>query len=310
MLTGAMTELPPGLTTRSLTPHDAQAVYELQAASETVDLGEAMIDLEDIVGDWQRPSRDFDLHTLGVHDGDELVAVAELTPPSGRAFATVHPRHRGRGVGAFILGWSEQRMRELGAERVGQTVPAGAHDALALMGGRGYQQAHTSWVLKLPPDAEIRGDGAPPGGVVVRPYEPGEEQAAYQVVEDAFNEWPGRTPSSYEDWAAPVLGRPGFEPWHLLVAAEGTELLGVCNVMVSGDSVWVNQLAVRSDQRGRGLGRVLLIAAFREGRSRGAGWAELSTDSRTGALGLYEHVGMRVTDTFVHLALELREPGG
>ncbi|MPZ61511.1 MAG: GNAT family N-acetyltransferase, partial [Propionibacteriales bacterium] len=32
---------------------------------------------------------------------------------------------------------------------------------------------------------------------------------------------------------------------------------------------------------------------------------ELSTDSRTGALGLYEHVGMRVRNTFEHWALDL-----
>ena len=33
--------------------------------------------------------------------------------------------------------------------------------------------------------------------------------------------------------------------------------------------------------------------------------AELSTDSRTGALGLYERVGMEVTSTWVNRAIDL-----
>jgi GNAT superfamily N-acetyltransferase len=296
--------LPAGLQARSLAPTDAVSVYRLIAASELEELGEALIDLEDIEGDWKRPSLDFERDTLGVFEGDQLVAAVELSA-SGRSQADVHPQYRGRGLGAYLIVWTEQRTRELGGHRIGQTVPATNEPAIALFRSRGYEHKHTSWVLKLAPNDEIRGDGTPPPGVVVRPYEPGEERAAYQVVEDAFNEWPDRPPTSYEDWAAPVLGRPGFQPWHLLVAAEGDDLLGVCNVMVSGTSVWVNELAVRADQRGRGLGRVLLVAAFREGRARGATWAELSTDSRTGALGLYQHVGMSVTDTFQHWALDL-----
>lgn len=306
MRTREQVALPTGLRARPLQADDAVAVYELIAAAEKTDLGEQMIELEDIQGDWQRPSLDLALDTLGVFEGGSLVASAEVTT-SGRADVCVHPGHRGRGVGTHLIDWTERRARELGLSRIGQSVPESLAGAVELFRSRGYTPRHTSWVLKLAPGDELAGDGTAPQGVVIRPYEPGEERAAYQVVEDAFNEWPTRTPSTYEDWAAPVLHRPGFQPWHLLVAAAGDELLGVCNVMVSGDSVWVNQLAVRADQRGRGLGRALLVAAFREGRARGAGWAELSTDSRTGALGLYEHVGMSVTDTFVHWAMDLHD---
>lgn len=296
--------LPVGLQARSLAPDDAVAVFDLIAASEAVDIGEVLIELEDIQGDWQRPSLDFERDTLAVLEGDRLVAFAEISS-RGRAEASVHPSHRGRGIGTYVLSWTQERMRAVGGSRVGQSVSAANVEAVDLMRRHGYEQLYASWVLKLAPDAEIRGGGTPPAGVVVRQCQPGEERAAYQVIEDAFNEWPDRPPTTYEDWEAIVLRRPGFEPWHLLVAAEGDELLGVCYLTVSGDAVWVDQLAVRGDQRGRGLGRVLLVAAFREGRSRGAGWAELSTDSRTGALGLYEHVGMSVTDTFVHLSLDL-----
>jgi len=68
------------------------------------------------------------------------------------------------------------------------------------------------------------------------------------------------------------------------------------------DAGWIDQLAVRRDRRGEGLARALLNAAFAEFRARGFPSARLSTDSRTGALGLYLHVGMTVTQEWISLA--------
>ncbi len=300
----ALAGLPAGLQTRALRSTDAEAVYEVVRVAEEHDLGEALIEVEDIVSDWQRPSFDLSADSLGIFDRHGLAGFAEVAHGS-RAEVDVHPGHRGRGIGTVLVGWCEQRAREMGALRVGQTVAARNEDAQTLLRARGYEPLWTSWVLTLRPEDEITGGGTTPTGVTVRAYQPGEERAVHGVIEDAFNEWPNRDPTSFEDWAATVLGRPGFEPWHLLVAETDGNILGACFLGVSGDNVWVNQLAVRHDQRRRGLARALLVEAFRSGRAHGAGTAELSTDSRTGALGLYEHVGMRVTETFVHLALDL-----
>jgi ribosomal protein S18 acetylase RimI-like enzyme len=64
-------------------------------------------------------------------------------------------------------------------------------------------------------------------------------------------------------------------------------------------------LAVRKDQRRGGLARALLVDCFELSRANGRPRAELSTDSRTGALGLYERVGMRITSTWLHRAIEV-----
>ena len=45
--------------------------------------------------------------------------------------------------------------------------------------------------------------------------------------------------------------------------------------------------------------------SFRLAREHGASISELSTDSRTGALGLYEKVGMRTIATWVNRAVRL-----
>jgi ribosomal protein S18 acetylase RimI-like enzyme len=66
---------------------------------------------------------------------------------------------------------------------------------------------------------------------------------------------------------------------------------------------YIARLATNKDQRGRGLAQSLLVDAFREAVAHGAERCELSTDSRTGALGLYEKVGMVVTSTWVSRAI-------
>ena len=50
---------------------------------------------------------------------------------------------------------------------------------------------------------------------------------------------------------------------------------------------------------------MVLVDAFRESRAHGAMTCGLSTDSRTGALGLYEKVGMTVTDVWVNRGISL-----
>ena len=65
------------------------------------------------------------------------------------------------------------------------------------------------------------------------------------------------------------------------------------------------RLAVRKDQRNRGLAQALLVDAYGRSRDHGVMTGGLSTDSRTGALGLYEKVGMRVIMDWVNRAKTL-----
>jgi GNAT superfamily N-acetyltransferase len=126
------------------------------------------------------------------------------------------------------------------------------------------------------------------------------------VIEDAFLEWSERDRRSFEDFCATSLRRPGFEPWNLRIAVDPAgEAVGACFVVTNGECAYVDSLAVRKDRRGLGLARALLADAFAVAREHGATRCELSTDSRTGALGLYERVGMVVSSNWVHRAVDL-----
>lgn len=289
--------LPDGFDARPLVPTDAQAVCDVVAAAERVDAGEAAIEVEDIQGDWARGSFDLATESIGVWDGDRLAASGEVFK-GRRADASVHPDYRGRGIGTWLADWLEACARTRGSALVGQTVPGGS-GAEAFFEARGYRVGWTSWVLQLPEGAAIEPQPLPDGYTLREFAGPADGPVAFQLIEDAFNEWPDRDPSSYDDWAPRGPLRPGFEPWQIrfVVDPQGTEV-GVCYTILAADTGYVDAIAVRRDQRGLGLARALLVDAFERARGHGATVSELSTDSRTGALGLYEHVGMVVTQTW------------
>ncbi len=301
----APSRLPGGLTTRPLQRTDARAVFELMAAQELEDLGSVSIELSDIVSDWARPSHDLGARSVGVFDGKTLVAYAELMG-ADRADTAVLPSARGRGIGTWLALWLQDLARRVGSRIVGMPVPQGSAGD-RLLAELGFGVRWTSWVLKLPDGATIA-DRELPAGHVVRTAEPSELRAAHDVLEDAFLEWAVRERESLEDFVASTTGRPGFEPWNLRVAVDGDgAVVGVSLVLVSDDGTtgYVDRLAVRRDRRGQGLAQALLVDSFSQARRHGTTTSELSTDSRTGALGLYEKVGMVTDQIWVNRGIDV-----
>lgn len=296
-------DLPAGLHQRALTLADATAVFEVMAAMELADLGEVGIEEADIVSDWQRPSFDISAGTLGIFEGQGLVGYAEVSG-NGRGDAAVHPDHLGRGIGTHLATWMQRRARASGESVIGMPVPQGSGGD-RLLESLGYRVRWTSWVLQLPEGTTVP-ERPLPEGYAVREATGPEHRDCWTVTEDAFLEWSVRERQPYEDWASGVSARPGFEPWNLRVVTDPAgEVVGVALVLMSPTCGYVNKLATRKDQRGKGLAQALLVDAFTEASAHGAARSELSTDSRTGALGLYEKVGMVVTSTWVNRAIDL-----
>jgi GNAT superfamily N-acetyltransferase len=274
------------------------------AACEQHDVGEALIEEADIVGDWQRPAFDLPTQTVAVLDGERLVAYAEVYQARW-ADAAVDPAYRGRGIGTALSHWTQQVAARDGGSLVGQPVP-GDSAGERLFSALGYRALWTSWVLEMPAGRAITPQAFPKGYAIREAADENDHRAAWTVNEDAFLEWSERERASFEEWSATVVRRPGFEPWQLrLVTDVEREIVGMAFVVVSNGCAYVDRLAVRRDERGRGLARALLVDAFEVGRAHGGERSELSTDSRTGALGLYEKVGMQVTSVWRHWAADV-----
>lgn len=109
--------LPAGYASRPANEDDLDAIVDVSAASDRVDVG-FEDPARDLVRDlWRRRGFDLERHTAVVVADRDLVAYAELfgsnPERSLESFARVHPAHRGRGLGTAILSWFESMAREL-----------------------------------------------------------------------------------------------------------------------------------------------------------------------------------------------------
>ena len=294
-----------GLSARPLMRSDAAAVTALMADCEQHDVGEVLIEEADIVGDWQRPAFDLASQSVGVLDGERLVAYAEVY--KGRwADAAVDPAYRGTrhrdGPVALDPGRRRARrwQRSWASPSPATPLPSGCSppSATARSGPRGSS--------RCPPGRRSTPQPVPEGYVIREPRDEGDLRATWTVNEDAFLEWSDRERATFEEWAANVSRRPGYQPWQLrLMVDRDDQVVGMAFVVVSSGCAYVDKLAVRRDERGKGLARALLVDAFEVARAHGGDRSELSTDSRTGALGLYEKVGMQVTSVWRHWAADV-----
>jgi GNAT superfamily N-acetyltransferase len=299
--------LPEGLTTRPVRRSESRALFELIAAQEQHDTGAVAIEEADLISDWAQPGYDLEASSVAVHDGDRLVAYAELMR-NDRVDAAVHPDHRGRGIGTWLAAWLREQATARGRRVIGMPVPQGS-DGDRLLTELGYHVRWTSWVLALPEGTVIESRELPEG-YAVREASPEEHVELHGVLEDAFLEWSERDRESFEEFTAMVLQRPGFEPWNARVVVDPAGRVAAAAIVFVSETgtAYIDRLATRRDQRNLGLAQALLVDAFATGRDHGATVSELSTDSRTGALSLYEKVGMVVHSVWLNRAVDLTQP--
>lgn len=297
-------DLPGGLTARPATKADLDGVFAVARAYDIEMLGEPDLEKVDIETFWNTPTFRLETDTMTVVDGVRVVAHGEIQ--RGKYLdICVHPESDGHAIRSALSEWGEDRLREIGATHAKQSSLDTDRVALQVLAQRGYHQEWTSWALALPGDVEIPHRDLPEG-YQLRTYLPGvEERTVYDVIQTAFDVWPDRVRTPYEDWHALVFEREGFGPDNMLVVTHQDRIVGACYVVDGENTGWVNSLAIDSAHRHRGLAQALLETAFTGTRSRGLERAELGTSSYSGALDLYLGLGMHVTQTYEEWSLAL-----
>ena len=97
----------------------------------------------------------------------------------------------------------------------------------------------------------------------------------------------------------------------LIVADDGGEIVGTCQLTFTPslsrratERMTIEAVRVRSDRRGAGVGRAMMLWALDVARERGCGLAQLTTDKRrTAAQRFYASLGFTATHEGMKLPL-------
>jgi mycothiol synthase len=308
--------LPDGYSVRVPTVDDAQAVTDLIVACQLAVGDRSGMAVEELLGDWEGLDLSEEAAAVVAPDGT-LAAYADVlnrSYVSVSVYGYVHPDHRGRGLGSFLVAWGEEWARERmyqapeDARVVAQFyVNTADEPARRLLGKLDYAPVRGYYRMGVELDA-VPPPPVWPEGVAVRAFVPdGDERPVYEAVEDAFRDVWGRPRGTFERFLG-FTRAEGFDPGLWFVAETGSGISGVCLCKIVGGRGEVDVVAVRRPWRGRGLGLALLRHALGELYRRGVREAGLSVDAEsvTGAPRHYGRAGMRVSSSYVLYQKELR----
>jgi mycothiol synthase len=301
-------------------PADLEAITSMISAAALAESGEDDFSEDDLRHDWNRQGfkLDKDAWKVVTSDGKQIVGYVDLWNRSNHAYLMadgyVHPEFTGQGIGRSLLRLIEARA----AEHLKKADPRlrvfilngvdGANkSAVQLHEKEGYQPSQYFYRMKTQMENLPQSPDWPPG-IDWQPFQLGEEQAVFEVISEAFPEYWGPASRGFDEWRR-RMERDRFDPSLWFIAWNGAKIAGCSLCHIKGDTGWVNQLAVSTQWRNKGLGMALLQQSFREFFSRNIKAVALGVDAAnpTGATRLYEKAGMQVVHSYIVFEKVLRQ---
>ena len=239
--------------------------------------------------------------------------------------ATVHPDHRGAGIGRRLLEWGLARGTELlqssGNDlpkylRVGE--PRVNTSAIRLFERFGLQPiryfadlradlsvptpARRTAVPASTTPAAALATGATPGFRII-PWDLARNEEARHVKNAAFMDHWGSTPTPPDWWATQTSGFGSCVDWSYFAVNDDDQIIGhlITHRTPNDDEVlgakyaWIDNIGTLAEYRGKGIATQLITTALAKYRAEGMQFAALGVDSAnpTGAYQLYESLGFR-----------------
>lgn len=305
------TSLGAGLSTRRASTADGGAIADLINRVDSAFGLDRWVTEADISEDLADPDLDISDNTWVVEEGAQVVGYGELWngKDEGIAMETqgwVAPTHRGRGIGAYLIDSTEEAARVFASQRakgpvlLRNFIPSVDGAAAEMLQGRGYEVVRHFFHMAV----DLEGlDGPPPPaeGITIRPLDPDRDaRPLHELIEHAFSQHWNWTPMTFESFWRRAAGREDFDPGLSLIAMRGDEYVGASWNITKIDRGWVQDLAVHESARRKGLGEALLRHTFKVFKDKGWDKVGLGLDAGnvTGALRLYQRVGMHVTRQF------------
>ena len=227
-------------------------------------------------------------------DGIAAVGWAYVYGSVGVGAGIVHPRAKGRGLGAQLLDRSDAALRTREIEKIHQFAIGGDDAARALLESRGYHDARHFFEMAI----ELTERPAVPN-VSIETFSGGEgdARAFHDALDEAFQDHWEHQGQGFDEWWERHRASPSYDPALWFLIRDGGEIAATArNEGNRNGGGYVAALGVRRPWRGKGYAKALLLHTFAEFWDRGLPRVTLGVDaeSPTGATHLYERVGMHV----------------
>jgi len=239
-----------------------------------------------------------------VEIGGKIVGFMNVTPEleAKRVIldCLVHPEHRRRGLAKELLGYAVRRAKKLKAKVVRVNIREDNATAKNVLSKLGFRIARRHLVLRLPL-AEVQLADVAHHNYISRHLHHGEEDKLTQLQNHCFAGTWEFNPNTTEDIVYAV-NLSHCSPEDVILIYEGDKPAGYCWTSINYEAGAANSekkgrigmLGVDPDYRGRGIGRVALLAGLAYLKNKGVRVVELGVDSenRT-ACTLYHSVGFK-----------------
>jgi ribosomal protein S18 acetylase RimI-like enzyme len=273
------------MTLRSANDGDRGAVFALGVAEEAAWFGEAEVSAEE-VGEWVDDEGGVAGGVVAVDDSGRVRGFAS---PGRREAVFLADPARTHPLADALLPWlREQR------DVVELMTFAGDSARVAAFERHGLRHRRSAFSMARPDSAGPLPEAVFPAGVAVAPYRLGAaDEAVHRLiyVDAAWASVPGHAERDLDAW------REKERPCRSMFLAhrDGRPVGWVAGRLLDNGRGYISTLAVAMDERGRGLGRALLLHAFADLRAAGARGLTLGVEAENDtALGLYRSVGLEV----------------
>ena len=289
---------------------ESAAVADTVIAYEVALYGETAYTAADLEAEWATSDLDRDVW-IAETDG-RIVGYATLHD-RGEVFRGdfyVHPEADARSIGTEFVTLLERVARERGARRFQFGVFEPDAFAQTLLAERAYRPVRVFRELRI----ELTSEPAPPAlpeGLRFDDFDVDRDARAFHAAhQEAFADHWEHRPRSFDEWRKYHIETEKFDPTLWAVVRDEDEIAGgTINVAGLYGGGWVAALFTRRPWRGRGVGRALLVDAFRRFWERGERSVGLGVDAEgvMGAFHLYESAGMKPELGWVMYERELRD---
>ena len=288
---------------RNYRPSDFDNYIKLNIGAERLDPTERRSSPRVLSEKLGRPNYSPEQDLFVVESAGEIVGFMNVTPElsSHRVIidCLVHPEHRQRGLAEELLAYAIRRAKELKAKAARVDIREDYIVAKSVLPRLGFTSACRFLELRLPL-ASAHLPNVTPNIYSRRHLQPGEEDKLTQLQNRSFaGNWE-YNPNTTEDIVY-YTNMSHRSPEDVNLIYDKDRLIGYCWTNIDYETEAANEgrgricmLGVEPDYRGRGIGRIALLAGLAYLKNKGVRVVELTVASENKiARALYRSVGFK-----------------